>query len=67
MRAFAAKTDGANRLGLRELLQRYADDQWVAAHLTADQAAASVLDCFKRTVRQELEMLDLACREEPNP
>jgi hypothetical protein len=35
----------------------------VADHLTPDQAAASVPDCFKRAVRQELELLDLECRE----
>ena len=41
-----------NRLKLRELLQRYADDQWVAAHLTPEQAAESVLDCFKRVPKR---------------
>jgi hypothetical protein len=59
MRVFTATTEGHNRLGLRDLLQRYADEQWVADHLTPDQAAASVPDCFKLAVRQELEMLDL--------
>jgi hypothetical protein len=61
MRVFTAKTDGANRLGMRELLQRYANEQWVAAHATPAQAAESVLDCFKRAIRQELELLDLDC------
>ena len=28
MRTFTATTEGQNRLGLRELLQRYADEQW---------------------------------------
>jgi hypothetical protein len=65
MRVFTATTEGQNRLGLRELLQRYSDEQWVADHLTPDQAAASVLDCFKRAVRQEMELLDLECRESP--
>ena len=64
MRSFTAKSDGANRLGLRELLQRYADEQWVATHMTPEQAAESVLDCFKRAVRQELELLELQCREQ---
>jgi hypothetical protein len=59
MRRFFASTEGPNRLGLRELLQRYADEQWVAAHMTPEQAAASVLDCFKRSVAGELEMLGL--------
>jgi hypothetical protein len=38
-----------------ELLERFAAEQWVAAHMTPEQAAASVLDVFKRTVAQELE------------
>ena len=46
-----------NRLGLRELCQRHVDDQWVAAHMTDEQAAESLLDQFKRAVRAELELL----------
>jgi hypothetical protein len=62
VRRFTAKTEGRNRLSLRELLQRYADEQWVADHMTHHQAAESVLDCFKRAVASELELLDLKCR-----
>jgi hypothetical protein len=65
MRYFIAETEGPNRLGLRELVQHYAAEPWVAAHMTPDQAAESVLDCFKRAVRQELELLELRCVEEP--
>jgi len=57
MRTFAVATEGANRLGLRELCQRYVDDQWHAAHMTDEQAAESLLDQFKRAVRAELELL----------
>ena len=64
IRHFNAATEGLNRLGLRELLQRYADDQWVAAHMTEEQAAESVLDCFKRAVAQELQLLELRCRRQ---
>jgi hypothetical protein len=60
---FTATTEAPNRLGLRELLQRYADQQWMAVHLTPEQAAESVLDCFKRAVAGELELLDLKCGE----
>jgi hypothetical protein len=63
MRSFIAKTEGPNRLGLRDLLQRDAEKQWVAAHFTPEQAAASVLDCFKRAVVAELKLLDLECRQ----
>jgi hypothetical protein len=48
-----------NRLRLRELCQRYIDDQWVAAHMTNEQAAESLLDQFKRAVRAELELLEV--------
>ena len=64
MRRFIAKTVGRNRLGLRELCEQYANDQWVAAHMTPEQAAESVLDQFKRAVMQELELLELECRVE---
>ena len=64
MRRFTAKTDGRNRLGLRELCEQYANDQWVAAHMTSEQAAESVLDCFRKAGMQELKLLELECREE---
>jgi hypothetical protein len=59
MRHFIAKTEGRNRLGLCELLQQYANEQWVADHLTLEEAADSVLESFRRAVRQELELLEL--------
>ena len=61
MRRFIVRTEGQNRLGLRELCEQYANDQWVADHLTLEQAAESVLDCFKRAVQQELELLEVEC------
>ena len=64
MKTFIVRSDGANRFGLRELCQRYIDEQWVVAHATPDQAAAIVLDTFKRAVAQELELLGVECREE---
>jgi hypothetical protein len=51
-----------NLLGLRELLQRYADEQWLANHMTDEKAVESVLDCFVPAVAQELEILDLRCQ-----
>jgi hypothetical protein len=57
---FTATTEGPNRL-LCDLFQRYADEQWVAVHMTPEQATESVLDCFKHAVRQELETLELEC------
>ena len=61
VRQFVAHTEGTNSLGLRELCQRYCDERWVANHMTPKQAAESVLDEFKRAVRQELELLEVKC------
>ena len=61
MRTFTVTTEGPNRLGLRELCQRYVDEQWVIDHATPGQAAAIVLDTFKRAVAQELELLAVEC------
>jgi hypothetical protein len=62
VRHFIATTEGRNVLGLCERLQRYAEEQWVADHLTPEQAAAAVLDCFKRALKGEIELLSLECR-----
>jgi hypothetical protein len=59
MRRFIVSTEGANRLGLRELCQQFAEERWVAEHLTRKQAAESVLDEFKRAVLAELELLQV--------
>lgn len=58
-----AKTEGQNRLGLRELCESFCNDQWIAAHMTPEQAAESVLEQFKRTVLAELQMLEVCCKE----
>ena len=57
MRTFTVATDGQNRFGLRELCQRYVNEQWHAAHMTDEQAAESLLDQFKRAVGAKLELL----------
>ena len=64
MRHFTVTTDGRSRLGLRELCEAYCNDQYVAAHMTPEQAAESVLDQFKRAVAGELELLVVECHEE---
>jgi hypothetical protein len=65
MRRFIVRTEGSNNRGLRELCQRYCDERWVAAQLTPEQAAESVLDEFKKAIRQELELLEVECVEGP--
>ena len=61
MRTFVVSTEGHNRLGLRELCERYVNDQWFAAHMTNAQVAESLLDQFKRAVQGELELLTVEC------
>jgi hypothetical protein len=60
VKTFTFTTEGQNRLGLWEQRQRYIDEQWVAAHMTDEQAAESLLDQFKRAVSGELELLTVA-------
>jgi hypothetical protein len=63
MRQFIVTTEGQNRLGLRELYERYINDQWFAAHASNELAAEALLDQFKRAVRGELEMLYVRCED----
>ena len=48
-------------LGLRELCERYVNDQWFAAHASDELAAEGLLDQFKRAVRSELVLLEVTC------
>jgi hypothetical protein len=64
MRHFIAQTEGPKKLRLLELCEAWCNEQWVAAQMTPQQAAESLLDTFKRAVRQELELLELECVEE---
>jgi hypothetical protein len=43
-------TEGQNRLGLAELCEQFANDQWLPTHVLAHEAVGLVLDLFKRTV-----------------
>jgi hypothetical protein len=64
MRQFIVTTEASNRLGLRELCQRFANDLWVPTHLTEEQAATFAFDQFRRTILAELEMIEVSCRDE---
>jgi hypothetical protein len=48
-----------DRLRLAAMLEAFANDQWHAAHMDAEQAAAAMLDRFARLVRQELELIEV--------
>jgi len=60
---FTAKTIATDPLGLRDLLQRFADERWLPAHATPEQRAAIVLDEFRKRVLHDLEALELTFTE----
>jgi hypothetical protein len=60
---FTANTAGTNMLGLRELLQNYADGFGVPVHVTADHATEIVYTAFRRQLRAEVELLELTAEE----
>ena len=41
MQHFTVTTEGQNNLGLREVSERYANEQWLADHMTPDQVILS--------------------------
>ena len=57
---FTAATEGQNRLGLREMLQTFADGFGVPTHMLSHDAAGMTLAEFTRQARVELELLTLA-------
>lgn len=61
MRRFVVTTEGQNRLGLREICEQFANDQWSAAHMTPEQASDALKEQFRRAVLQELELLQVEC------
>lgn len=63
MKRFIVTSAGPDRFGLVALCQRYVDDQWLAEHVTAEQAAAMMTEQFKRAILAELQLLDVRCEE----
>jgi hypothetical protein len=56
---FTVTTEKPGPLAIHELHERHANALWVPAHLTEEQAAAFVLEHFRRQVAVELQMLQL--------
>ncbi len=61
---FKATTEGTDKLGLRVVLEHYANDQWLPVHYTEEQRVGIVFDQFKRQVEQELKLLVLEVDED---
>ncbi len=60
---FKATTERTNKLGLRAVLERYANDQWLPDY-DDEQRTEIVLDQFKRQVQLELTLLVLEIDED---
>jgi len=56
---FKASTNGKDELGLKDHLQRYADDYWLPDHVSDERGAEIILEAFKRKIAGELELLDV--------
>jgi len=56
---FTVTTEKSGPLAIHELLERHANSLWVPAHLTDNQAAAFVLDHFRRQFESELAMVTI--------
>jgi hypothetical protein len=56
---FTVTCIGSDPLGLRETLERFANEQWLPVHVTREEAAAIVLDQFKRTIAQKMAVMEV--------
>jgi hypothetical protein len=56
---FAITTEKPGPLEIAKLLERHANNLWVPDHLTAEQAAAFVLEHFRKQIDEELAMITI--------
>ena len=52
-------TEGKNELGLLQQLHDYANGYGIPTHVSEEQAAAMIMDSFKRKIHGELEMMEI--------
>ncbi len=62
MLPLSAMTEGRNVLNLQQIAEDFANQQWVPAHMTPEDATDFVLDQFRRTVESELQMIEITTR-----
>jgi hypothetical protein len=56
-----------DKFGLASELERFANDQWVGAHYSNEDAVATAFERFRKMVDQELQLIELrASVEEPD-
>lgn len=53
-----------DKLGLASELERFANDQWIGAHYSNENAIATVMDRFRRMIEQELKLIELRAQIE---
>jgi hypothetical protein len=63
MKRFTVITEGNDRFGLAKLAEAYVDDQWLADHMTPEQATEAMMEQFRRALLQELELIEVRCEE----
>ena len=56
---FTATTTGPDKLGLRQALELFANEQWIPDFLDDEQRIAWVRDQWERTLAGELKLLGL--------
>jgi hypothetical protein len=56
---FTVVGSGSEQLDLRKRLNRFANEQWLRAHVTHEEGVGIVLDQFKRTVGQTITVMDV--------
>ncbi len=67
MRRYFNTITGSDPWNLRELCERYLNDElWQTAHMTAEQAASAGLDHFKAAIASRLNALDVVRVDELN-
>lgn len=53
-----------DKLGLASELERFANEQWLGAHYTPEQAQLLIMDRFRRLIDQELQLIELTAHTE---
>ena len=53
-----------DKFGLASELERFANDQWIGAHYSNEDAIATVMDRFRRMIEQELQLIELKANKE---
>jgi len=64
MGRFVVTTEGNNKLNLRTVCEEFVNTLWIPTHLTPELAVKFAVDCFKRTLVSELELLDVSAVED---